>query len=79
MFCPHVRSVFTAALIAWQAYSNRGLSHTGSALAPTVDVRGTGQTGGGSSGRGGQAGGQRPSCSPDAAYCVVEEWSYSYW
>jgi len=60
-----------AMLIAWQAYGNRGIASTGAALTPTVDVRGAGQGGG-------VAGGQRP-CSPDAVYCVVEEWSYSYW
>jgi len=64
-----------AMLIAYQAYRSRALGPTGGgALTPsTVDVRGAGQEG-----NKGGGGGQRP-CSPDAAYCVVEEWSYSYW
>ena len=70
-------------LIAYQAYRSRGgLGSTGSALSPVVDVRGSGSgggnTGGARGGESGHAGGQRP-CSPDAAFCVVEEWSYSYW
>jgi len=65
-----------ALLIAYQAYQNKGLGSTGTGLTPAVDVRGAGQGSGTAGGR--SAGGQRP-CSPDAAYCVVEEWSYSYW
>ena len=67
----NVRSVLSAMLIAWQAYRNKAVVSTGAGLVPAVDVRGAGQ---GSN----AAGAQRP-CSPDAAYCVVEEWSYSYW
>ena len=69
MICPKRPVRVLAMLIAWQAYRNRGVQSPGTALAPTVDVRGAGE---------GSAGGKRP-CSPDAAYCVVEEWSYSYW
>lgn len=59
-----------AMMVAWQAYSSRGVGPSSAAVAPTVDVRGAGQ---GSGTTGGQRG-----CSPDAAYCFVEEWSYSY-
>ena len=76
MFFPNVRPTLSAMLIAYHAYRNRGLVSTGGALTPTVDVRGASQ-GSGDTGRSGGHG-QRP-CSPDAAYCVVEEWSYSYW
>lgn len=71
MFCPNTRSVLPAVLIAYQAYTSRGPDSVGAVSRPTVDVRGAGR-------ESGAAGGQRP-CSPDAAYCVVEEWSYSYW
>jgi len=67
-----------AMLIAYQTYRNGGFGSTGAAQSPVVDVRGAGQRSGTAGGGSGGAGGQRP-CSPDAAYCVVEEWSYSYW